>query len=564
MADLEFVDQHNMVACLVKTEGNLNFHEIVDFLTSSSIHHALIAVVVTEASIRSSLLFNDADGTACLTNEAIFQNLALMGYEGELNKLTFQKALFSPQWKYLIHTILHCLSSKSTSWNEFSTNIASAVICLATNQKFNFSKLIFDGESFNDVYVTPAHTQKVFINMSRKRLKFSRIITPLFPNMLTQAVVNEGKGSEQPTKPQPTPSPTQPSIADQPPITASSSGPEHTHSLNLHLEGTGGIEGDQVQTPDDSPLSGGHSSDRAEGALNLEELFSIHINLSNRVLTLETTKNAQAAEILKLNKRIKNLKQKSKPVISHHRAWLRSMQRLSMKKRFGKKESVSKQGRKKAKPESTLDDSTVFDDLDVDHGIDYMETEEAIGEGKESDETEEVKLTADTKKVVKDKKSGEKGGSSEELVSTAFPETVSSSTARLDIKEVKAKEKGVSIKDVEDSSRPATIVPKDKDAEVARLLYEEELAKIERKKEERQRQDQASVDYIANLYDEALYIKEQESVADFVPIGSERDERMIDKMNKKADGMNEEEVLKEPNNIKVKVKQEGHTESTRK
>ncbi|GJU59496.1 retrovirus-related pol polyprotein from transposon TNT 1-94 [Tanacetum coccineum] len=55
------------------------------------------AVVVTEASIRSSLLLNDADGTACLTNEAIFQNLALMGYEGELNKLTFQKALFSPQ-----------------------------------------------------------------------------------------------------------------------------------------------------------------------------------------------------------------------------------------------------------------------------------------------------------------------------------------------------------------------------------------------------------------------------------------------------------------------------------
>nr|GEZ52298.1 putative ribonuclease H-like domain-containing protein [Tanacetum cinerariifolium] len=38
-------------------------------------------VVVTEASIRSSLLFNDADGTACLTNEAIFQNLALVGYE---------------------------------------------------------------------------------------------------------------------------------------------------------------------------------------------------------------------------------------------------------------------------------------------------------------------------------------------------------------------------------------------------------------------------------------------------------------------------------------------------
>ncbi|GJR24610.1 hypothetical protein Tco_0973137 [Tanacetum coccineum] len=78
-----------MVACLEKIEGNFDFHEIVDFLASSLIHHALTidatvdskAVVVTEASIRSSLLFNDADGTTCLTNEAIFQNLALMGYE---------------------------------------------------------------------------------------------------------------------------------------------------------------------------------------------------------------------------------------------------------------------------------------------------------------------------------------------------------------------------------------------------------------------------------------------------------------------------------------------------
>ncbi|GKB36603.1 hypothetical protein Tco_0881545, partial [Tanacetum coccineum] len=91
MANWKFVDQHNMVAFLEKTEGNSDFHEIIDFLASSLIHHALIidatvdskAVVVTKASIRSSLLFNDVDGTAFLTNEAIFQNLALMGYEAE-------------------------------------------------------------------------------------------------------------------------------------------------------------------------------------------------------------------------------------------------------------------------------------------------------------------------------------------------------------------------------------------------------------------------------------------------------------------------------------------------
>ncbi|GJY01133.1 hypothetical protein Tco_0359285 [Tanacetum coccineum] len=55
---------------------------------------------------------------------------------------------------------------------------------------------------------------------------------------------------------------------------------------------------------------------------------------------------------------------------------------------------------------------------------------------------------------------------------------------------------------------------------------------------------------------QALYIKEQERDVDFVPIGSERDEKMIDKMNKKAAGMDEEEVLEEPENTKVEVKQE--------
>ncbi|GKB92982.1 hypothetical protein Tco_0979119 [Tanacetum coccineum] len=63
---------------------------------------------------------------------------------------------------------------------------------------------------------------------------------------------------------------------------------------------------------------------------------------------------------------------------------------------------------------------------------------------------------------------------------------------------------------------------------------------------------------------QALYINEQETAADFVPIGSEEDERMIEKMNKKAVGVDEEEVLEEPDSTKVEVKQEGNTESTRK
>ncbi|GKC57730.1 hypothetical protein Tco_1085328 [Tanacetum coccineum] len=155
-----------------------------------------------------------------------------------------------------------------------------------------------------------------------------------------------------------------------------------------------------VIKPHDSPLSGGHTSDKAEGALNLQELSVLCTNLSNRVLVLESIKDAQAAEISALKIRIK---------------------------RFGKQESVSKQGRKKSKPKSTLDDNTVFEDQDADHGIEYMETKEAVDEGRQSGETEEVKLTDDTE-VVEDKSSGDKGGNAKELVSTARPEV---STARL-------------------------------------------------------------------------------------------------------------------------------------
>nr|GEY93671.1 hypothetical protein [Tanacetum cinerariifolium] len=87
-------------------------------------------VVVTEATIRDALHLDDAEGVDCLPNEEIFTTLARMGYEKPSTKLTFYKAFFSSQWKFLIHTILQSMSAKQTSWNEFSSTMASAVICL--------------------------------------------------------------------------------------------------------------------------------------------------------------------------------------------------------------------------------------------------------------------------------------------------------------------------------------------------------------------------------------------------------------------------------------------------
>nr|GEX08032.1 ribonuclease H-like domain-containing protein [Tanacetum cinerariifolium] len=86
-------------------------------------------VNIKESSIIRTLRLDDAEGTSCLTNIKIFEGLAKMGYENPSDKLTFYKAFFSPQWKFSIHTILQCLSAKTTSWNEFSSTMASAIIC---------------------------------------------------------------------------------------------------------------------------------------------------------------------------------------------------------------------------------------------------------------------------------------------------------------------------------------------------------------------------------------------------------------------------------------------------
>nr|GEU59824.1 hypothetical protein [Tanacetum cinerariifolium] len=94
-------------------------------------------VVVTEAIIRDALRLDDAKGVKSLPNEEIFAELARMGYEKPSTKLTFYKAFFSSQWKFLIYTILQCMNAKRTSWNEFRSSMASAVICLSLGKGFS-------------------------------------------------------------------------------------------------------------------------------------------------------------------------------------------------------------------------------------------------------------------------------------------------------------------------------------------------------------------------------------------------------------------------------------------
>ncbi|GKE82344.1 hypothetical protein Tco_1552344 [Tanacetum coccineum] len=148
MTTLKFANTHNMVAFLAKPAESEGFVQIVDFLNAYTIKCALTInptiytscieqfwatvkaktingevqlqalvdrkkIIITESIIRRDLQLEDAEGVDCLPNATIFEQLTLMG-------------------------------SKTTAWNKFSSTMASAIICLATNQKFNFSKYIFE------------------------------------------------------------------------------------------------------------------------------------------------------------------------------------------------------------------------------------------------------------------------------------------------------------------------------------------------------------------------------------------------------------------------------------
>ncbi|GJX03035.1 putative ribonuclease H-like domain-containing protein [Tanacetum coccineum] len=143
-------------------------------------------IVVTEASVRRDLQLEDAEGVDCLPNAIIFEQLTLMG------------------------------------------TMAFAIICLATNQKFNFSKYIFESMvknldsagkflmyprfvqvfldnqlegmiNHNRINIAPSHTKKGFANMKRQGKDFFGSVTPLFSTMMVQAQQEQGEGSYMPT-----------------------------------------------------------------------------------------------------------------------------------------------------------------------------------------------------------------------------------------------------------------------------------------------------------------------------------------------------------------------------
>ncbi|GJV54307.1 hypothetical protein Tco_1450048 [Tanacetum coccineum] len=181
MAALKYKDDHNKVAYLGRERGCEDFTDILSYLDHSPLRYALThappvvfdslvkqfwatavvrpnaagshdlvaiidgrEVVVTESLIRTQLQFDDANGIFDMPNTDILEGMRVIGYPTD-GTLTFLKNHLSPQWRFLVHTIMHCMSPKSGSWNQFPSSIATALICLSTGRVYNFSRFILEG-----------------------------------------------------------------------------------------------------------------------------------------------------------------------------------------------------------------------------------------------------------------------------------------------------------------------------------------------------------------------------------------------------------------------------------
>ncbi|GJY45494.1 hypothetical protein Tco_0434557 [Tanacetum coccineum] len=254
------------------------------------------------------------------------------------------------------------LLSHEDGWEQFSSNIATAVICLATNRKYNFSRMIFEHmvsnissphkflmyprfiqicldmqrnqlQQHSRTYHVPSLSNKVFNNMKRPTKGYSGQEVALFPTMLdvTEPSTSPSRITSSPSpSPEPSPShspepsthhspdhttaaPTQPSPKQPSPTQPSPTQPSPTQPSPT--QPSPGAE-QHFPTPHDSPLHVVHSHGSDEGSLKLNELTNLVTKLSDRIGVLEDdlrkTKKTYSSAFTKLILRVKKLESQIK------------------------------------------------------------------------------------------------------------------------------------------------------------------------------------------------------------------------------------------------------------
>ncbi|GJR23517.1 hypothetical protein Tco_0972044 [Tanacetum coccineum] len=353
---MKYCDKHNQVGFLKKPGESTGFAEIVDFLKVriSELRATIdtLEYTITKASVRSKLQLEDASGISMLPNTEIFEGMGNMGYPAD-GTFTFWKIHFTPQWRFLVHHILHCMSPKSGGWDQFGSNLATALICLSTGKIYNFSKLIFDGMVANlksktkflmyprflqiilEIQIENKHpylaivlTKKIFGNMKRG---FRGVPRPLLPVMLPVVAVDQSTGQadqavDQPSPSEPLPSSSHPHVLSA--TTESEPTPvaeQITHPTSLTPEpASEPIEHTFEQpSPEHQPLSPRQETEvpqsqdpihphvAEERTLIVDDLLQLVPKLITKVDSFETelkqTKLTMGKALIKLVKKVKKM-----------------------------------------------------------------------------------------------------------------------------------------------------------------------------------------------------------------------------------------------------------------
>nr|GEU80560.1 putative ribonuclease H-like domain-containing protein [Tanacetum cinerariifolium] len=399
----------------------------------------------------SSRLMTSLERVDCLPNEEIFAELARMGYEKPSTKLTFYKAFFSSQWKFLIHTIFQSLSAKRTSWNEFSSAMASAVICLSTGRKFNFSKYIFDSlvrnvDSTSKFYMYPRFIQLLIRNQIGKR--FSGVETHLFEGMLVEKLIEEGGDEE-----------------------------EHVEADTAAQGDDTTAHGDDAQEPSiPSPTPPTLPPQQPHDLSLLQEALDACAALTKRVEHLEYDTMAQALEIIKLKRRVKKLEKGNRVRVLK----LRRLKKVGTSQRIDTSE------------DTVMDDASnqgrIIDDLDKDDVVSLMDDNPKYAEDEPA-KVQEVVDVVTTAKLITEvvTATSETVIAASTIISAAEPQVPTATIIAAPVRVAAApsrKRKRVVIRDPEEESTTSLVIPTDtKSRDKGKRIIVEEPKPLKKKQQ---------------------------------------------------------------------------------
>nr|GEX43835.1 hypothetical protein [Tanacetum cinerariifolium] len=148
-------------------------------LDMDPLEFSLVHLVVTSVFVLNR---DGADGVECFPNDEIFKELVRMKYEKLPPNLTFYKAFFSALWKFLIHTLVYMVRNMDSP---------SKFLIYPCFIQIVLDDQVADMFTHNTRYISPALTQKVFVNMMGVRKGFLGVETLLFSSILPQGRINQ-------------------------------------------------------------------------------------------------------------------------------------------------------------------------------------------------------------------------------------------------------------------------------------------------------------------------------------------------------------------------------------